>query len=370
MATTFKGIKKLGDTWVSFAAARGPCRPRSGTPCGVDLRQQRRRGFTSADLLVLVAVGIVLVVLVPIFLFSQLTLDRPLANQAVCSVNVRSLIQSMIIYAQDNNNEFPAASSNANSNTANQMFPAASGPTGNTYANGPHITTSDTAATLQAAARAAYGKGMMVGSPLASMWLLVLNGQMTVKSFICPSDPYATQPSELYNASSNYYTNFGIVNNATSGIGNGESYSIDFPWRYKTGKIGGWWMNNTTSDLPLAADMAPAYDPTGGKLARDPLLPLSNFAGNYIFNSGNHAGEGQNVGFGDDHVVWEDNPYVGENSDSIYSYDNISAALPTDGARACGSTGASAVYHRWNPGKAKSWDVWMAPVRDVRNGRW
>ena len=311
-------------------------------------------GFTCTELLVLMAVGAIGVLVVVAILLPALARPCEFCNRAVCSVNERSLIQSMIIYAQDNNNAFPAAS----------------GPTGDTYVNDSHITTSDTATTPKAAATAAYGTGMMVGSPLASMWLLVLNGQMTVKSFLCPFDPYATQPSDMYNTSRRYFDNFGVVNGATSAIGVGESYSIDFPWHYKTGKIGGWWMNNTSSSLPLAADMAPAYDPKGGKLARDPLLPLNNFAGNYIFNSGNHAGDGQNVGFGDDHVVWENNPYVGQNSDSIYSYGNISRDFPTDGAMYCGSTGDSAAYHRWNPGKPKSWDVWMAPVRDVRNGHW
>ena len=330
-------------------------------------------GFTRTELLVLIAVGTIGVVVIVAILLPALAKPCEFCNRSVCSVNIRSLIQSMIIYAQDNNNEFPAVSGNPATtiNTAGkQMFPAASGPTGNTYANSPGITPLDTAPKPQAAATSAFGTGRMTASPLASMWLLVLNGQMTVKSFICPFDPYATQPSELYNADSQYLTNFGVVNGATSAIGLGESYSIDFPWYYKTGKIGGWWMNNTSSNLPLAADMAPAYDPTGGKLARNPLLPLNNFAGNYIFNSGNHGGNGQNVGFGDDHVVWENNPYVGENSDSIYSYGNISSAAPTDGAFYCGSTGTAAVYHRWHPGKVKSWDVWMAAVRDVRNGHW
>ena len=38
------------------------------------------------------------------------------------------------------------------------------------------------------------------------------------------------------------------------------------------------------------------------------------------YNSGNHAGDGQNVGFGDDHVTWEISPYVGQNGDNIFTY--------------------------------------------------
>ena len=323
-------------------------------------RQKHHRGFTLIELLVVISIIALLIAI----LLPALAKARELANRAVCSVNVRSLIQSMIIYAQDNS----------------QMFPTAMGNTSTAaYDNNPGLTsTSSNYATPTAAAQYLFSSGNTneVASPLASMWLLALNGQMTVKSFICPSDPYATQPSELYNASSDYYTNFGVVNNtvSTSGVGGGESYSIDFPWLISNGNlatIGGWWMNNTTSDLPLAADMAPANDNTGGTLARDPLLPLGNTYGDYIFNSGNHAGDGQNVGFGDDHVVWENNPYVGENSDCIYSYSNSAAPnSPTLGGKYCGAIGSGVTVNAYTAGALESWDVWMTPVRDVDNGNW
>ena len=50
-------------------------------------------------------------------------------------------------------------------------------------------------------------------------------------------------------------------------------------------------------------------------------LPTANTYGPYIYNSGNHNGDGQNVGFGDDHVTWESSPYVGQNGDNIFTYD-------------------------------------------------
>ncbi len=114
-------------------------------------------GFTRFDLVALTA-SVFATALIFLILLPSMG-PGGLANRAVCSVNIRSLIQSMIMYAQDNNNQFPAVSGNATTiNTSgNQMFPAASGPTGNTYANKPGITTLDTAPTPQAAATSAFG---------------------------------------------------------------------------------------------------------------------------------------------------------------------------------------------------------------------
>jgi prepilin-type processing-associated H-X9-DG protein len=48
-------------------------------------------------------------------------------------------------------------------------------------------------------------------------------------------------------------------------------------------------------------------------------------------NSRNHDRDGQNILYGDGHVAWESNPFVGVNRDNIYSTaDGKIAASPVD----------------------------------------
>jgi hypothetical protein len=171
---------------------------------------------------------------------------------------------------------------------------------------------------------------------------------------VCPSDPIAGGPSAEYvnsNSLATWNSNFGDAPGNANVVqhgaeynytGYGESYSIAFPWAadvldYPQPRVvmnnsqpGHWWnASYANTDVPLVSDMAP-YDGTGatgvdnsteGVFYRvTTTLPTANTYGPYIYNSGNHAGDGQNVGFGDDHVTWETSPYVGENGDNIFTY--------------------------------------------------
>ena len=94
------------------------------------------------------------------------------------------------------------------------------------------------------------------------------------------------------------------------------------------------------------------------------------------YNSGNHLGDGQNVGFGDDHVTWETSPYVGENGDNIFTYHNYGAnnsVFPVNGTTDMDQIG---LYNRENyqlsatdgPAirtLAPPFDTCMSPVRAV-----
>ena len=63
----------------------------------------RRPGMTLAEeVVVVIALGILL--LIAFAMVASPFGQRSLSGRAICSVNIRSLIQSMIIYAQDNNN--------------------------------------------------------------------------------------------------------------------------------------------------------------------------------------------------------------------------------------------------------------------------
>lgn len=308
-----------------------------------------KAGFTLIELLVVISIIAVLIAI----LLPALARARELANRSVCSANVRSIVQAMVIYAQNSQNAFPAVPPlNAS-----------------TYQNGPGNPVQGESLSVQAVTASYYGGvANQHGSPLACMWLLVLDGQMTARNFLCPSDTVATAPSNEYNISNNYYSNFAMINGAVSNAGQGESYSIAYPWSGTT--LGAWWNDNITADVPVAADMAPAANSAVGMLQRIPNVAQANTYGTFIYNSGNHAGAGQNVGYGDDHVVWATNAYVGSDSDNIYGYGNNPSAPLTDGCLyALSGTGNSVSLNITLP-NSPPFDTLMVPTRDPATGNW
>jgi hypothetical protein len=262
----------------------------------------------------------------------------------------------MVIYAQSNESQFPSVVA----------------PTSTTYQNDTGTSGGVTGENVSAPAviNAMYTTPIHAANPMACLWLMVLNGQMTPKSFICPSDPIATSPSQEFSSTQQYYSNFGMINGAASTTGQGESYSIAYPW-YGT-QVGGWWNDNAaSSDLPLVSDMAPADVTGAGNANRITTTPQSNTYGPYIYNSGNHGGDGQNVGFGDDHVTWETNPYVGEAGSNIFTYTTSTTTSGTTTTSQVGlsGTGTSATAPTFVSDVAP-YAVCMTPVRNVATGAW
>lgn len=348
--------------------------------------QRKRKGFTLIELLVVISIIALLIAI----LLPSLARAKELANRTVCSANIRGIIQSMITYAQSNNGTFPVTN------------PA----TGLTYDNTPITPTGwskGIATTTYATVDTWYvtpgsnppAPANQVGDVLSGPWMLVLEGYSVPKAFICPSDPLTnTGPSLEYitgigATSTAYLGNFGITQTVLSSIGSptagtatqhpadgeGESYSFAFPWVDIGGTlaVGGWWnSNNASTNVPLVSDMAPISSnaaPTGSTYLRHTTTnPNTNTYGGYIYNSGNHNGAGQNVGYGDDHVSWTKNPYVGQNQDNIFTYETAgfggnglspsvtqtSLKQPGDGITAPAIQTASPPY-----------DICMTPVREV-----
>jgi hypothetical protein len=84
-----------------------------------------------------------------------------------------------------------------------------------------------------------------------------------------------------------------------------------------TAKLGYRWDNRLSSDFALAADLNPGV---GG--GQDVTLPVDRNASSSIMkraNSPNHNGVGQDVMYGDGHVSWEFDPFVGVNHDNVYT---------------------------------------------------
>lgn len=294
---------------------------------GCGMKRSDANGFTLVELLVVISIIALLIGL----LLPMLAKAKEDANRAVCSSNIHSLIQSMVEYAQSQNGQFPATPGPLYGNVF-QIFPAAP-----KYWYPGQSANQVIADWYGGGYPGSYGDPAQFasdqGNPLACMWLLVLNGQCQPKSFICPSDMVALEPSieiipgvqgksgpAVFPDFCNTAATWASLNHINySGIG--ESYSIDYPWQSTSTSgcepTGTWWNNTGLADLPIMSDMAPCSGQSG-VITNTPLA--GNTAGPSIFSSGNHDGQGENVGFADDHVVWTDNPYIGESNDNIFTF--------------------------------------------------
>jgi prepilin-type processing-associated H-X9-DG protein len=109
------------------------------------------------------------------------------------------------------------------------------------------------------------------------------------------------------------------------------SYSFQNPYANVSAVDRGWHFDNKLgAEYAIAADMNPG---TVGK-DQNVLAPSVTSPVNHMRrgNSPNHGRDGQNILFGDGHVAWESNPFVGVNRDNIYTTaDGRVVASPVDG---------------------------------------
>ena len=95
------------------------------------------------------------------------------------------------------------------------------------------------------------------------------------------------------------------------------SYSYQNPYPSQSAIKSGFKLNNSVgAEFAVAADLNPG---TGGKT--DNVLkptPISSATEMRLANSNNHDKDGQNILYGDGHVAWESNPFVGVARDNIY----------------------------------------------------
>jgi prepilin-type processing-associated H-X9-DG protein len=245
----------------------------------------------------------------------------------------------MVVYAMENGDAFPVVT----------YAPYA------TVAGAPKGVSTGISDLEKAKARYYAAPNPQAGSVPACLWILVMNGQVGAKQFICREDRFGSKAgAEVNDSKGNYYDNFQN--------GRQLSYSMAYPWK-ADGTVGAWWKYTANAELPILADMNPLNGTGKPKREMTPAAAPKDAA---TWNSGNHQGDGQNVAFADGHAEFCRRPDVGQGNDNIYTMSAVPSRGPGQfGGVAAGIAPAGAPELTVEKGP---FDVIMLPVRNETTG--
>ncbi len=325
----------------------------------------KRRGFTLVELLVVIAI----IALLMGILMPALARVRQTAYRMVCGANLSGIHKAMMVYATDNEEEYPHA-----------------GGTGGTTAGGTWATDGriyDWKCTT-GIAHDAYKEGSVTIT--SSLYLLIKYADVTPKQFVCKGDVGA----KIFKLTDAKHLPTGFSLEEAWDFGDGGSVDTSLPtgsycsYAYHIPYTGGLYsfpiVEASDPASPLCADRNLYLDKNACPLVgsggyadgradeETPEWKVELGVGRYVDkdktgNAAAHQREGQNVLFNDSSVSFAKYPNVGIENDNIYKY-WPSATTNERGKQVGNDTSDCYDNGEWGP-KDKE-DAWLVGDRNDR----
>jgi prepilin-type N-terminal cleavage/methylation domain-containing protein/prepilin-type processing-associated H-X9-DG protein len=268
------------------------------------MKRTTRAGFTLVELLVVIGIIALLISI----LLPSLNRARETANRVKCASNLKQVGQAILLYSNENRNAYPR--SRYSGSAAATVIPTWGSPyAANVDVKAVATTTSDPFATVTA--QPTYGN--VTNDVTAALYLLLRTQDLVPEVFICPSSNAEKFDYGGGGASAAYFTNW-----PGPAVKDNLSYSYQNPYPSSVGVGNGFKLNNSiTAEFAVMSDKNPGM--TQGTDNVTAVMSTSSSRDTRQGNSSNHDKDGQNVLYGDGHVEFQQNPFVGVQRDNIFT---------------------------------------------------